>query len=194
MRLGRGQRALHNLWAPLHSSLPVVLSLGGASGTASASFGITTGGPVFISGSASSTASGSNLGLSTAVVITSLTSPGTGLGANLDLATSSSSGSKAAPAWLGFFVLDSSGSPIPTISGGANSAGAGSLSLLTPTARPISGSASLRGTTSLILVAAAGSGFLIGNTDGSFLTTDFSGDLVVAQTDGSFSLIVPVPA
>ena len=193
MRLGRGQRALHNLWAPLHSPPPVVLSLGGSSAVAGASFSITTGGPVFVSGASAANASGS-LGLSTAVVITTLTSSGTGLGANLDLATSSSAGSKAAPAWLGFFVLDSSGSPIPTIDGGANAYGLGSLSLLTPTARPISGSSSLRGTASLILIASAGSGFLIGDTDGSFSTNDFYGDLVLARTDGSFALIVPVPA
>ena len=194
MRLGRGQRALHNLWAPLHSSLPVVLSLGGSSASASASFGITTGGPAFISGSASAAGSGGGLTLVVGKPLPLSGSAGASSGADLDLATSSSSGSKAAPAWLGFFVLDSSGSPIPTISGGANSAGAGTLSLLTPTARPISGSTTARATTSLILVATAGSGFLIGNTDGSFSTSDFSGDLVVAQTDGSFSLIVPVPA
>lgn len=194
MRLGRGQRALHNFWAPLHSTAPVVIAFGSSPGVASASYAIATGGPVFIAGSASATGSAGGLTLVVGMPLSFGGATGASSGANLDLATSSSAGSKAAPAWLGFFVLDSSGSPIPTISGGANSAGAGSLSLLTPTARPISGSASLRGTTSLILIASAGSGFLIGNTDGSFSTSDFSGDLVLSQTDGSFSLIVPVPA
>ena len=48
--------------------------------------------------------------------------------------------------------------------------------------------------TDMILEKMKDRGFLIGKTDGSFSTSDFSGDLVLSQTDGSFSLIVPVPA
>lgn len=111
--------------------------------------------PAQISGSSSAAATGS-LSLTAPPVLGSLASTATADG-TLTLATSSAVGVRAAPGWLGLFITDTGGSPIPTIDGSSNAVATGALSLITPARALISGSSSATSSGTLLL-RAIGSG------------------------------------
>lgn len=139
----------------LANSNPRAVPLSASAATASASLSLATGGPVTVTpGASNSTATGS-LSLAANKPLGSLASTATADG-TLALATTSAVGSRAAPGWLGMFVLDSSGSSVPLIAGGASATATASLSLLTPSPRTISGTSLARAIGSMFLTLASG--------------------------------------
>lgn len=124
---------------------------GSSSASASGSLTLSVPTPQYISGSSSAAATGT-LALGIRATLGSLASTATAEG-YLSLATSSAVGVRAAPGWLGLFITDTGGSPIPTISGASNAVATGSLSVITPSRVLIAGSSNATAIGSLLLRA-----------------------------------------
>lgn len=111
----------------------------------------------------------------------------------LALTATAAVGSRAAPGWLGLYILDDTSPGFPTINGGSNSVATGSLSLLTPSARLISGNSRAFATGSVTFVVGPGGGYLMGTTDGVIASFNSSGNMESFDTTGDFELVVPLP-
>lgn len=105
--------------------------------------------PATITGSSTANATGS-LSLTAAPQLPFNASTATAT-ASFVLDVTSAVGSRAAPGWLGFFVTDTTGSPVPLIAGGSNAVATGSLSLQVPSPALITGTSTATATGTLSL-------------------------------------------
>lgn len=112
---------------------------GSSSASATGSLSLGTGTSATITPSASNATATASLNLQVPAGLGSLASTATADG-TLALATSSAVGVRAAPGWLGLFITDTGGGPVPTISGGSTATATGALSIVTPARAPIAGS------------------------------------------------------
>lgn len=144
---------------PAVTILPATIS-GSSSATATGSLSLGTGGPAYISPNASNAQTTGTLNLVANANLGALSSTATADG-TLSLATSSAIGVRAAPGWLGLFVVDTSGGPIPTIGGSSSATSSGALSLLVPSPAQIIGSSQARAIASMTLTLGRGGAALI---------------------------------
>lgn len=131
------------------TAAPVYIS-GSSSAAATGSLSLGTGTPPAMPLDASNATASGSLGINVAAQLPLNQSNATASG-TLDLTTTSAVGSRAAPGWLGLFVLDDSAATIPLIAGGSTAVATGSLTLLTPSAASISGASQATASGSLIL-------------------------------------------
>lgn len=160
----------------LSLTFPAQIS-GSSSASASCSLSLGTGGPAPISPNASNAQASASVVLGTRGTLGALASTATADG-SLSLVTSSAVGSRAAPGWLGMFITDTSGGPVPSISGGSNATATGSLSLITPSRVLISGFSNAVATGSLLLRAGPVRAVIIRDT---YVTSPQFGDKTVAS-------------
>ena len=164
------------------------LITGSSNASASASLSLSVPTPVAVSTNSSSSTAQASLTLNANIRFGSLSSSAIANG-SLSLSTTSAVGSRAAPGWLGMFVLDSSGSSVPLISGGANATATGSLSLLTPSPQTISGSSQARAIASMLLTVLRGGAALI-IRDTYVTSAQFGSKTVSSDTFGDRTVYV----
>ena len=161
---------------------------GSSNAAASASLSLTTGGPATITPSASNSTATGSFSIASGRPLGSLAANATASG-TLNLGTTSAVGSRAAPGWLGMFVLDSSGSSVPLIAGGASATATGTLSLLTPSPQTISGSSQARAIASMLLTVLRGGAALI-IRDTYVTSAQFGAKTVSSDTFGDRTVYV----
>jgi len=161
---------------------------GSSNAAASASLSLTTGGPATITPSASNSTATGSFSIASGRPLGSLAANATASG-TLSLGTTSAVGSRAAPGWLGMFVLDSSGSSVPLIAGGASATATGTLSLLTPSPQTISGSSQARAIASMLLTVLRGGAALI-IRDTYVTSAQFGAKTVSSDTFGDRTVYV----
>lgn len=169
---------------------------GSSSAAATGSLSLTVPAPAEITPAASNAAASGSLSLTAPPQVPFGSSSATATG-SLDLTTTSAVGARAAPGWLGMFVLDSSGASVPLISGGSTAVATGSLSLQVPSPRLISGSSNATATGTMTLTT-GGSGSLSTITHDTY-TVAGTGGQTVTSTSGQITVAEisdtsPIPA
>lgn len=115
---------------------------------------------------------------------------------SLDLTTISATGARAAPGWLGLFILDETAASIPLISGGSTATATGSLALQVPSTALIAGTSTATARCTLSLVAGGPAGSTIAHdtytvaATGGQTTTSTANQATVAEISDTS----PIPA